>query len=882
MRRLLLPLALLGLVIESSPATAQVKYPARPETVDVQIRYRIRADRDERVRQFRVLEAYLKQLGFERRRFPNDEQDIIDPNAERFEGTIPSKNVFAILDDPRVRTILFRPTTFNLPESAERAVQVRISIPAGLLGPDQQRLHRQTVAQLSRLGFREAVSYDHRGYALVRGELPFGNLFRLLKDLRQEPAGWFVADAPADQLPPPLRDVLPILAVEVLPDPDLVPLNPQPIPPNRARQTPDLRAVLDAPANLAKPVRVEVIYDFKPDPIYLEGLRGRLRSSYGAPVTNPATQTRETAYAALEGAAGNVVTIRFPLAADVDRFANEPGVVGIRLPRASEETPAALVAPPADALVASRLDALHKLGYRGQGTRVVVIATEFAGLGSWSGFRFLDKSLTTPVAYIDLTTELSAEILPAPPSGRPSAGMTAARAAHLAAPDALLVLVRVDPASFFQLLTIARFVRGDTEYSDALQTRLAEIAARGTDLRQRNAEAAAEYRKAFGDPKDDDATKQRRDRARRALEVNYDELQNLGGVVRRFSALQQSLLAMNGTQVVVNTLVWESGFPHDGLSELSQVIDGGFAGEAMGGASTRSASRPTATPRPLWVQPAGGAVGSIWSGPFLDADGNGAMEFSDPRLPIPGGGWTRELNFLDVLGPDGKVAPTLVSGTRVRLTVQWRETHDPTAYAGRDAIFPLTPRVFRQLDPTGMKQATDELQEVARSVGGPYRLWSTANYGVYEQIVEFTVPADGRYCVRLDGLPLYDHRLPALKQRIEVTPRLFPEFLGGATGRPVFASYGTRSVGVGIPGDAKAAVTVGSAAGVTGGGPGLALLPKPDVIDGASSVGFVGGAAAVLIGSGVPASSLFRATGIPRGGPFVIPETWLRGVPRRP
>ena len=44
MRRILLPLALFALAVASSPAAPQVKYPPRPETVDVQIRYRIRAD----------------------------------------------------------------------------------------------------------------------------------------------------------------------------------------------------------------------------------------------------------------------------------------------------------------------------------------------------------------------------------------------------------------------------------------------------------------------------------------------------------------------------------------------------------------------------------------------------------------------------------------------------------------------------------------------------------------------------------------------------------------------------------------------------------------------------------------------------------------------
>src|SRR5438105_2643061 len=136
----------------ASAAPAQVKYPPLPEKVDVQIRYRIRADRDERVRQFRVLEAHLKEIGFERKRLPDDDLDILDPTAERFEGAIASKNVFAILDDLRVKTILFKPTDYQLPDDPAQRVSLRIRIATGYLPADQQRLHGQVVAQLAKMG----------------------------------------------------------------------------------------------------------------------------------------------------------------------------------------------------------------------------------------------------------------------------------------------------------------------------------------------------------------------------------------------------------------------------------------------------------------------------------------------------------------------------------------------------------------------------------------------------------------------------------------------------------------------------------------------------------------------------------------------------------
>src|SRR3954468_19984683 len=102
-RRTCFPLAALGLLLAAPLAAGQTKYPPRAEKLDVEIRYRIRADRDERARQFRVLEAHLKRLGFVAPEREGRDPDILDPTAERFAGTIPSKTVFEVLSDPRVR-----------------------------------------------------------------------------------------------------------------------------------------------------------------------------------------------------------------------------------------------------------------------------------------------------------------------------------------------------------------------------------------------------------------------------------------------------------------------------------------------------------------------------------------------------------------------------------------------------------------------------------------------------------------------------------------------------------------------------------------------------------------------------------------------------------
>ncbi|MBX9584160.1 MAG: hypothetical protein K2X87_28000, partial [Gemmataceae bacterium] len=482
----------------------------------------------------------------------------------------------------------------------------------------------------------------------------------------------------------------------------------------------------------------------------------------------------------------------------------------------------------------------------------------------------------------------------------PADGTAVARAARLAAPDAQLVLVRVAPDAFSQAYAVARFVTGDASYTEAMQSRLADLSARGEELQRRITAAVVERTRALEDASDEPKAVERRIQAQRALDALAAEEREQDERVRRALALQNSTRALAGADVVVNTLVWEPGFAHDGLSELSQLLDTSFASDAVSGPRTRSATRPPATPRPVWVQATSPLVGSVWTGSFLDANTDRAMEFAPPAAPLPADEWARDLNFLGTRAADGTVSRTLPAGARVRLVVQWRETHDPFGYGGAESIFPLTLRAFRQLDPEGKARASDELTELARSVGGPYRLWADPSYGVYEQILEFTVPEDGRYAVRVDGHEVYDPRLPALRRRIEIVPRLTAEFdgAGAEKGRPVWVSYSTKNAGVGIPGDSKAAIDVSASdkpfgdvpAGLTGAGPGVVLLAKPDLVAngliageaaGGSGVaaGFAGGVLAGLIGSGAPPGDVIRATGLRTGGPAVIPEGWLRVVP---
>src|SRR5262249_39723215 len=154
--------ASLTVILTATLAQAQVKEPPRAEKLDIQIRYRIRADRDERIRQYRLLEAHLKALGFVDGRKEDDptrELDILDPTADRFFGTIPSAKVLDVLKDVRVQNILFAPSGFTYPDAPEKPVAVKIALRSGYLPHVQQQLHQQAVAHLGRLGFREALGY---------------------------------------------------------------------------------------------------------------------------------------------------------------------------------------------------------------------------------------------------------------------------------------------------------------------------------------------------------------------------------------------------------------------------------------------------------------------------------------------------------------------------------------------------------------------------------------------------------------------------------------------------------------------------------------------------------------------------------------------------
>lgn len=861
-----------------SAASAQVVYPPAPEKYDAHFRYRIRADRDERIRQFREMEKHLKAIGFVAT--PRDDADleIFDPTAERMSGTIPSANAKKLLDDSRIHTAVLVPAGTAL-DDGKKPLQVRIALPTGLAAKEQHDLHEQLSRHLGLLGFREGIAYDHRAYSLLRGTIPTENLLTLLKDVRTQPTGWFVPLVPKDLLPLPLRAVLPVRVVEVLPD---LPVTAEPAPPvgitpASPKLTADARAVVEDPMSVGKPIRVDVILHEEPlagwrDP------RDRLRLS--------------TAGVTVEGKIGPVVTVRVANTPDVNKLAALEMVRSIRLPRAGTDTArshANATGSPAEWLANSKVADLHKLGYRGEGVRVVILSSGFPGLAE----AHKAKALPANVKFIDLTAELSPDLQPSPVDPNQTEGGTAAAiAAHVAAPAAQLILVRIDPTAYHELLTVAQAVAGDSSYSEALIARSTELTLRTDQIVSRRASVTERYRKALSDLRDDPKVVQERKDASAEFDTLIADERVLKGIVERFAALKASLDDLRGAAVVMSTLVWDTGFPQDGINELGRLLDDKYTPKPVS-SSLRAAKLPGT---PIWVQPASPSVGQVWAGPFLDSDANGVMEF--PAKSGTNRVWTPELNFLAFTTPGGKTTTTLPAGIKLRLTVQWREPHDPDGFLPREPVFPLTLRLLRQIDPEGKTVASDEFAEIGRSTDAPVRLLKTFGSGAYEQILEATLPVAGVYAFQVEGRPAFESVLTDQRQRAEVHPRVVVEPANTATaakGRPMLATFRTNAAGVGLPGDSPGAVTIGirGADGqptgtLTGAGPSVQLRTKPDLLTAGSiavnghggtgvgvAAGYAAGVAASLKSAGVRASGLVTPIGLEVGGALVIPEGWL-------
>jgi hypothetical protein len=859
----------LGLFV-AADSSGQVKGPAAPPTFAATIRYRIRADRDGRIIQYREMEKNLAAAGYR----PTDPEAgnlaQFDPSTESIEGTVPSASASKLLEDPRVMTVLLAPSGYKLQEDGSKPVQVRLTLSANLQLTEQRLLHEQSVARLALLGFRENVGYDHARFTQIRGAIPARVVPTLLKDLRRLPTGWFLPAIPTDHADLPFRAVLPIRIIEVLPDaPDTTAvLPPEPKP---GKITADARFVMAVPGPA---IRLDLVLA-KPLDGSSKDLRDHLR--FVAPT------------AMIEGISGNIVSVRVDTDKDVEAIAGIPDIRQIRAQRASAETSepySESTAPLADWLRQANVKALHNLGYRGAGSKVVVLGTEFPNLDAIRG-RLLPQSTTR----IDMTAEINPFGLPSPANARDAgAGLAAAVAAYATAPDATFVLIRLDPAAFHQLLTVARESTGETGLSEGLRSKVDRFTYENVKFIERRKSVMTEYTSAAEDVSDNPKSIKRRADALAAVKKLDAEQVAFQAAFARLTAMKKALDNLAGAAVIINTLAWDAGQANDGLNPLQPILEERFVPPVV---SSAIHPGPTTLP-PIWIQAASGAVGSVWSGPARDADGNGVMEFAAPGAKLPAGTWTPELNFLSLRAPGGKKTDILPAGAKVRFSLQWREPQDPDLSLFEPNIrFRLT--LLKQIDPSGTKAATDELVEVAHTAAEPVRLYKALTSGVYELTLDATIPTEGRYVVRVEyGIPALKV-IRARKVKAEIYPRLVVEAADVATaakGRVMFSTFAPTDAGVGIPGDSQIALTVGCeepGLALTGAGAGMDLRTKPDLlargtieVNGkrvagpAVSAGYVGGIAAAVRGTGAASIAVLRqeltAT---RGRAIVLPKSWL-------
>ena len=906
-------------------AHAQVKVPKPPDTYDATIRYRIQADRNERVLQYEEMTKFFGSLGFKEAESEDSDLGPFDPTAEVMTGTIPSKSGRDLLKDRRVHTIILAPAGYKAPDDPQARVRVLIDLG---LSRDQLAMWNQTSTALTRLGFQQDLGFDSRKFTILRGTVPASNLPKLLRDLRQQPTGWFAPEqapelfatlpdgTPTPFLVKPFADVLPVRVVEVFGPADAAPavVTLPPIPadqPHLNKWTADLRRRLAEEGAATKPLRLEVVLANVPPDTDRE---------WRIPIA--------AAGAAIEGRAGAVVTVLVPQGSKAGDLAALPDVSSVRLPRsvtgARVEAPAVKEDPkteepkedkklnpvayqaelpaPAkadDALKATGVDRLHAAGKKGQGIKVVILDTDFAGWENQLAAPGKDAT-TGGVAFIDMTAERNRNVVPDPMPGTIGHGTQAALAVRLAAPSADLFLVRVPADAPYQIINVARTVRGEQFRTEGLVTRRQEIEAEANDLAQRRRAARLEYQRAFEDFSAEDAARQRRIAAQQALRKLDAEEGALLNRQIRIEELERGLARIAGAQVVLSQLQWNTGFALDAASAISRYLDDWLTPRK--GAYTRHLSRPNPEQPPLWFQPAGDTRGQAWTGVFRDADRNGVMEFAPSDTELKADRWSRELNFLSA-SANGKEGLDFAAGTKVRVSIQWREPHDPSLPENdyRVPIAPLRLQLVKQRDPSGEKYASDEIDLVAQSEGLPARLQIEPTFGIYEHSLEVTLPADGRYAVRVEGRvpdnirPFGTATLAGQEVTWEMHPRVFVEPADGGS-KLALADYASTAAGVAVPADARSVLAVGAAGPdrkirpfvATGVGPETELHRKPDLLapDTIPTIGdrpaargsdlaaaFAAGWAASLQSAGLKSGN-FHLLRIPPGGMIGVPADW--------
>jgi hypothetical protein len=634
--------------------------------------------------------------------------------------------------------------------------------------------------------------------------------------------------------------------------------------------TPDLRALLSNKEAAGKPVRLEVILTSTPpdyDRSWLRGFPGLV----------------------VEGRVGPLVTL-LATSEQVPAIAGQSYVSTVRLPRSGE--PRSISGPAVsgagfDPLKASGVIRLHVAGSRGQGIRVAVIDGDFRGWQPLAG-----KQLPAKTKLVDLTIERNATLQAEPFAGDPQIlghGTQVALALMRAAPQAELTLIRIDPSCPYQLLDVAKSINGDALSSPSLDRRGEEIETSNQSLKLEKQNLLEERAAVLDDfSQEDEAVKRRADFFKKQAEFDKRE-RAVYELEKRYLQFRADLRGLRGIRIVANSLAWHEGQPVNGSSPLSRYFD----------------DRPFQAA--LWFQSAGDTRGQSWSGLFRDTDGNQVMEFAEPGAKLPKGRWSSELNFLGWDPVRSPQVADLPAKTRLRVSIQWSEVHDPDlARHGEDPFRTPLARLrlvlLRQRDPSGQKLATDDFEVVAASAGLPERLLNHEDFAVYEQTLEFTADAAGRFALRVEGEAPRGTRPPSAptlpgERQGELRPRIFLSTLAG-DGRAVFADFATKEGQFGVPGDTHQLIIIGAADAMgqprpfsaTGAPWNMELLGRPTFLafdeGGAGEQGgafgsslangLAAGVAASALSAGGPRLKLFESLQVRPGEVLRVPASWPR------
>jgi hypothetical protein len=861
-------------LVAVAPGT-QPASPPKPDKYKVLLRYYIPSPRDQHVAQYKDMVEYLGQLGFDflpkLKPFPNT--DYEDRGKTVLTGLMASGKVLQCLANPNVAQLLLLPANYQLPEDPAQPVLVRLELASRLPEARQFDLANQVRALLAQFGFHESTGYDQRGYTgkpftrLVGtlpaehlqslpadfGKEPIDQVPTMLKDLRKQPTGWLAPTLDPDALPAPVRDLIPIVVTEVIPEAE--PLKDLPRAEKRGQAyldkiANDLWAMVVSKTEDVKVVRAEIILSATPavgDDSY--------RTTLGAAAST----------LIIEGRVGPVVTGLLRVS-QASSLAGLSEVSAIRLAR-----PSLVHVDPgidfdgdnAKALALSGVADLHQRGPRGKGIRIGVVDSDFRGYKEFVKNGKLPKTTT----LVDLTAEYNADIYPDPEAeiGGDKAighGTNCALAAALAAPEAELTLIRIDSASLPQLLYVAKVIHGVVGLDDSMERRFNEMRAISAMLSNRQALLADERVPILNNFEDDQDVRMtyeilgpnvrgwlfntREWHYHRVLELERDRKAFLK-LQDRFSRFYTSVAGLKGIDVVCTSLVWNDGYPLAGISALSRWFD------------------ETPDRRTLWFVSAGNTHGQTWTGPYRDVDHNGVMEFAARETKLPASRWSNELNFLAWRPHQSQQALDLPEGARVRISMQWREPHDPSLFwRPEERDFYLTPLAklylvaLRQRDPAGQTLPADDFEVVGRSEVPALRIDNHPNGSTYEQTVEFTVAKAGRFALRVERIlptrwelrkdpqtgivalvevtelastgirPVAAGTLPALETTWELKPRIFVQVADPMTfgkGRIVFGDFQTNQGSIPLLADAQTVIGVGAAS--------LAGEPEPFTAAGA-------------------------------------------------